>query len=126
MAVEARRVLKRQTQDMEGQREIDLKVGEVLVRKMQADKKFGNDAQVTRSRGEAIVAFDNIIATTDVGNAKLAGVLERAYFYAIPLMLEHKANMDVVESGEDYLRLFPVGRYRTDVQNWINQARIGL
>ena len=125
MAVEALRMIRRYYTTIEQQKEVDLKVGEVLMRKMEAEKKFGTDVRVTESRGQAIVAFNNIIDTTDPGNAKLATVLEKAYFYTLPLMLEHKAHAHVIESCETYLRIFPAGRYRTEVQNWMNQAEIG-
>ena len=124
-AVDALRMARRYLPEAEKQKEIDLKTGEVLVRQMEAEKKFGSAARVTESRGNAIVTFNNIVDTTDPGNVKLATVLEKAYFYSLPLMLEHKAYEHVVENAEAYLRVFPAGRYRTDVQNWLNQAKIG-
>ncbi|MCL1920931.1 MAG: hypothetical protein FWG50_07615 [Kiritimatiellaeota bacterium] len=126
MAVGALRVIKRYLQEPEQQREIDLMVGQMLARRMEAEKKFGTEAKVADIRGEAIVVFHNIMhANTDPENAKLAVLLEKAYFAALPLMLEHKVNDLVIEDCENYLRIFPLGRYRTDVQNWLNQARIG-
>jgi len=119
MAVAALRFVRVQKPELE--KDLDLKTGEVLIRQMEADRKFGGN--VAESRGKAIVAFNNIIDSTDPGNVKLATVLEKAYHYSIPLMLEHKANAHVIESCEAYLRIFPAGRYRTDVQNWLNQAR---
>ena len=59
------------------------------------------------------------------GNAALAGTLEKAYFYCLPLLVEHKKFKEALEDGETYLRIFPDGRYRTDIQNAMNQAKIG-
>ena len=123
MAVDALRVVRRQGEGKpELQKELDLKTGEVYIRQMEADKKLGRNP--AESRGKAIVALDNI--AQDPENIRFPVVLEKAFFYVIPLMLEHKANVEVIEGGENYLRLFPAGRYRTDVQNWINQAKIGM
>jgi len=43
----------------------------------------------------------------------------------LPLLLDHKKFGDAVEDCEKYLSTFPEGRYKTDVQNWLNQAKIG-
>ena len=126
MAVNALRVVRRYRTEVDQQKEIDLMSGQVMVRKMTAEKKSGLDAKAAESRGKAIVTFNNIIDSTDTGNPKLAAVVEKAYFYTLPLMLEHKqVNDQVVESCENYLRVFPAGRYRAEVQNWLNQAKIG-
>ncbi|MCL2104592.1 MAG: hypothetical protein FWH21_06025, partial [Kiritimatiellaeota bacterium] len=125
MAVESLRIIRRYLTTPEQQKEIDLKIGEMLMRKMEAEKKFGTEERVTESRGLAIVALNNIIDSTDLVNPKLAAVVEKAYYYTLPMMLEHKAFAHVTESCETYLRTFPAGRYRTEVQNWLNQAGIG-
>ena len=122
MAVDALRLVRNYLTEPEQQRALDLKTGELYIRQMKADVSFGRDPK--ESRGKAIVSFNNIIDNPD--NIRFAAILEKAYFYSLPLMLEHKANAFVVESGENYLRIFPTGRYRTDVQNWMNQAKIGL
>ncbi|MDA3926370.1 MAG: hypothetical protein PF904_16900 [Kiritimatiellae bacterium] len=105
--------------------EIDLATGDMLVRKMQAEKQLGLDDQAAETRGNAIVAFMTIIDRLDPGNESLAPYLERAYFAFTPMLLEHKAYEQAVEDCERYLKLFPQGRYKTDMQNWLNQARIG-
>jgi len=105
-------------------KELDLKAGEVLVRKMQAEKSLGLNEQAAESRGRAIVAFTGIVVSIDPSNVALANVLEKAYYNALPLMLEHKVYEDAIADGENYLKQFPNGKYRTDVQNWVNQAKI--
>ena len=86
---------------------------------------MGLNEQAAETRGKAIVAFQTMIMSMDPGNAALANALEKAYFYCLPLLLEHKKYKDAEEDCEKYLSLFPDGRYKTDVQNWLNQARIG-
>jgi TolA-binding protein len=105
-------------------KELDLKAGEVLVRKMQAEKALGLIEQAVQTRGHAIVAFTGIVVSIDRNNAALANVLEKAYYNALPLMVEHKVFEDVIADGENYLKQFPNGKYRTDVQLWIDQAKI--
>jgi len=92
---------------------------------MDAEKKLGLAAQTAESRGKAIVAFQRMIMGNQQQSAELAAVLEKAYFYCMPLMLEHKKFADAAEDCERYLSLFPNGRYRTDIQNWLNQAKLG-
>jgi TolA-binding protein len=110
-------------------KELDLMAGEVLVRKMLAEKALGLADQAEKTRGHAIVAFTGIVVSIDPNNVALANVLEKAYYNALPLMLEHikvepKVADDVISDGENYLKQFPNGKYRTDVQNWLNQAKI--
>jgi TolA-binding protein len=105
-------------------KELDLKAGEVLVRKMLAEKALGLNDQAVQTRGHAIVAFTGIVVSIDPSNVALANVLEKAYYNALPLMVEHKVFEDVISDGENYLKQFPNGKYRTDVQNWVNQAKI--
>jgi TolA-binding protein len=105
-------------------KELDLKAGEVLVRKMLAEKALGLNEQAAESRGRAIVAFTGIVVSIDPSNVALANVMEKAYYNALPLMLEHKVYEDAIMDGENYLKQFPNGKYRTDVQNWVNQAKI--
>jgi len=99
--------------------------GEVLLRKLDAEKKLGLSKQAAETRGKAIVAFQIMIMNMDPGNVNLAPTLEKAYFYCLPLLLDHKKFGDAVEDCEKYLSTFPEGRYKTDVQNWLNQAKIG-
>jgi tetratricopeptide (TPR) repeat protein len=106
--------------------EIRLETGNMLVRKMDAEKNLGLTEQMVESRGKAIVAYMSLIDRIDPGNADLAPYLEKAYFAFIPMLLEHKAFEQAIEDCQIYLKLFPEGRYKTDVQNWKNQAEIEL
>jgi tetratricopeptide (TPR) repeat protein len=124
-AVDALKMVRKYHTNTVEQAELDLKTGEVQLRKMEAEKKLGLTAQAAETRGKTIVAFQVIIMHIDPGNAALAATLEKAYFYCLPLLLEHKKFKDAEEDCERYLSLFPNGRYRTDVQNWLNEAKIG-
>ena len=124
-AVDALKMVKKYRTKPEELAELDLMAGEILLRKQAAEKKLGLNEQAAETRGKAIVAFQTMIMSMDPGNAALANALEKAYFYCLPLLLEHKKYKDAEEDCEKYLSLFPDGRYKTDVQNWLNQARIG-
>ena len=104
--------------------EIELSTGDLLVRKMEAEKNLKLEDQMVESRGKAIVAYMTIIDRFDAGDEDLANYLEQAYFAFIPLLLEHKNFEQVVEDGEAYLKLFPEGRYRTKIETWVSQAKI--
>jgi TolA-binding protein len=123
-AIAALSMVKGYTKDPAELKELDLKAGEILVRKMQAEKALGLNDQAVETRGHAIVAFTGISVSIDPNNAALANVLEKAYYNALPLMVEHKLFEDVILDGEKYLKQFPNGKYRTDVQSWVNQAKI--
>lgn len=124
-AIDALKMCKIHRKEEEQQRELDLAAGEILIRKMEAEKKLGLTEQAVETRGKAIVAFKVMIATINPGNVKLANVLEKAYYYCLPLMLEHKVFDQAVDDCETYLRIFPSGRYTTDVKTWLSQAKIG-
>jgi TolA-binding protein len=123
-AIAAVKMVEGYTKDPAELKELDLKKGEILVRKMQAEKALGLNDQAVETRGHAIVAFSGIVVSIDPNNAALANVLEKAYYNSMPLMVEHKLFEDVITDGEMYLKQFPNGKYRTDVQSWINQAKI--
>ncbi len=106
--------------------EIELSTGDLMVRKMEAERNLKLDEQMAETRGKAIVAYMTIIDRFDPGDADLAPLLEKAYFTFIPLLLEHKQFEQVVEDGQNYLKIFPEGRYRTRIETWINQAKIEL
>ncbi|HNX33952.1 MAG TPA: hypothetical protein PKM57_04950 [Kiritimatiellia bacterium] len=124
-AVDSLKLVKKYRTKPEEMAELDLMSGEVLLRKMDAEKKLGLTKQAAESRGNAIVAFQRMIMGNQQQSAELAAVLEKAYFYCMPLMLDHKKFADAAEDCERYLSLFPNGRYRTDIQNWLNQAKLG-
>ena len=124
-AVDALKMVRGYRTTPEEQAELDLMTGEVLLRRWSAEKKLGLNTQAAETRGKAIVAFQGMILSIDPGNLALSSVLEKSYFHCIPLLLEHKKFKDAEEDCEKYLSLFPDGRYKTDVQNWLNQARIG-
>ncbi|MDD2454849.1 MAG: hypothetical protein PHE10_00805, partial [Kiritimatiellae bacterium] len=125
VAVDSLKMVKRYRTTPKEMAELDLMAGEMLLRKMEAEKALGLDAQSAETRGKAIVAFQVMIMNINPGNVNLAGVLEKAYYYCLPLLLEHEKYRDAEEDCQKYLELFPNGRWITDVRNWLNQARIG-
>ena len=125
VAVDALKMVKNYRKDEVQQKELDLAAGDVLIRKMDAENKLGLKDKAADTRGKAIVMFQGLIFSINPKNEKLVPVLESAYFKCLPLMLEHKKFKEAADDCTTYLQLFPEGRYRTDVQNWLNQATIG-
>ncbi len=125
IAVDALKMVKNYRKDEVLQKELDLAAGDILIRKMDAENKLGLKEKAADTRGKAIVMFQGLIFSINTKNEKLAPVLESAYFKCLPLMLEHKKYKETEDDCNSYLQLFPEGRYRTDVQNWLNQAKIG-
>lgn len=124
-AVDALKMVKNYRTEPKELAELDLMAGEMLLRKMAAEKQLQLTAQVGETRGKAIVAFQVLIMNLNPGDSELANVLEKAYAYCLPLLLEHKKYRDAEEDCQKYLELFPNGRWVSDVRNWLNQARIG-
>ncbi|MEI7898794.1 MAG: tetratricopeptide repeat protein [bacterium] len=125
VAVDALKMVRKYRKEPEEIAALELAAGEIMLRKMDAEKKLGLTTQAGESRGKAIVAFQVMILNMDPGNAKQAAILEKAYFYCVPLLLDHKKAKDAQEDCETYLRIFPNGRYTTDIQNCLNQAKVG-
>jgi TolA-binding protein len=105
--------------------DLRLKSGQILVRRMDAESKLGLKDKAAATRGEAIVAFMGMVMSIDPGRDELRPVLESAYASVLPLLLEHKKFADAQEFCEQYVKLFPEGQHLTDVNNWLNQAKIG-
>lgn len=106
--------------------DIDLQVGQAMIRQMNADKAFGLEDLAANSRGKAIIAFKQLIFATDPRNAVLAPQLEKAFLLSIPLELEHKQFEAAAESCEEYLETFGSSRNAPQVRTWLNQAQIEI
>ena len=104
--------------------ELRLKSAEVVLRRLDAENKMGLKEQAAKTRGEAIVALQGMLMSLDTRASVLAPVVEKVYHDCIPLLLDHKKNKDAEEDCQAYLRLFPEGKYKNDVQTWLNQAKI--
>ena len=104
--------------------ELRLKSAEVVLRRLDAENKMGLKEQAAKTRGEAIVALQGMLMSMDTRASALAPVVEKVYFDCIPLLLDHKKNKDAEEDCQTYLKLFPAGKYKNDVETWLNQAKI--
>ncbi len=125
-AVDAFKFVRNYRKEMKEMVEIDIQVGQTMVRKMNAEKALGLNEKVGESRGRAITAFKLLIFSIDPGNAALAPYLEQAYLLSIPLELEHKKFQAAADSCEEYLAAFGGSRNAPQVRTWLNQANIEL
>ncbi len=112
---------------------LDLRSGDVLVRKMEAEDAMDLKEQAKETCGRAVVTFQAFIMAheptaehpaKDMTGQQLAN-LERCYSTVLPLMARlGKDQKDLIlKYGETYLELFPNGKNKTAVQNAINQAK---
>ncbi|MGN0847338.1 MAG: tetratricopeptide repeat protein [Kiritimatiellia bacterium] len=112
---------------------LDLRSGEVLVRKMEAEEAMNLKEKALETCGLAANAFQTFLMSheptpehpaKDMTPAQLAN-LERCYSSALPLMAKlgkEQADM-ILKYGAAYLELFPDGKHKTAVQNAVNQAQ---
>ena len=122
-AIDALKMVKKYRKEPEEMVELDLAAGQILLRKMEAEKKLGLKEQVAETRGKAIVAFQVVIMNIKPGDAKLASTLEKAYFYCVPLLLDHKKFKDADEELRDLPAHLPQRAYATDIRNWLIPAK---
>ena len=113
--------------------ELDLRSGDVLVRKMEAEEAMNLKDKARETCGLAANAFQSFLMSheptdehpaKDMTPAQLAN-LEHAYSAALPLMakLGKEQTETILKYGETYLALFPNGKHKTAVQNAVNQAK---
>ena len=108
------------------QDELDIRSGEVLLRKIQAESAMpGKEEAAKETRGRAIVTFQAYLMAHDPTDehpakdmsAKQLENLERCYAYLLPLMAAHGSEKaDILAYGEKYRQLFPNGKHKQDVE----------
>ncbi len=125
-AIEAFKVVRRYRKENKDLMALDIQVGRTMMRKMNAEKALGLDDQVTISRGQAIVAFKQLIYATPPGSAASDPMIEQAYLLSIPLELEHKKFQGAADACEEYLAAFSGSPNAAQVRTWLNQAKIEL
>lgn len=104
---------------------LDIRSGEVLLRKIQAESAMNLQEAVKETRGRAVVSFQAFLMAheptedhpaKDMSPAQLEN-LERCYAYLLPLMAAHGSDKaDILAYGEKYRQLFPNGKHKQDVE----------
>ncbi len=113
--------------------ELDLRSGDVLVRKMEAEEAMNLKDKALETCGLAANAFQTFLMAheptaehpaKDMTATQLAN-LERCYASALPLMakLGKEQTEMILKYGAAYMELFPDGKHKTAVQNAVNQAK---
>ncbi|MCL1888760.1 MAG: tetratricopeptide repeat protein [Kiritimatiellaeota bacterium] len=105
----------------EGATKADLAATRLLIKRMNAEKKFGFDKEARETCGRAISGYLGMLGIPP-GNEKLAPYLHEAYKEGIPLFIEFGAPDIALEQCEKYLTTFPEGKYAPQVRAWLNQA----
>ena len=105
--------------------ELDLRSGEVLLRKLQAESAMNLADAAKETRGRAIVAFQAFLMahepTDEHPFEKMSGAqrdhLERCFAHLLPLMAAHGSDKaDILDYGGKYRKLFPNGKHKQDVE----------
>ena len=105
--------------------DLDLRGGEVLMRKMQAETGMNLQDAAKESRGLAIVTFQGYLMTHEPQDADAfknmspdqRNNLERCYANLLPLMAAHGSDKaDILEYGNKYRKFFPNGKHKQDVE----------
>jgi TolA-binding protein len=125
-AVEAFKVVRAYRKENKDMMALDIQVGRTMIRKLNAEKALGLNDQAGITRGQAIVAFKQLIYATPPGSAVSDPVLEQAYLLSIPLELEHKKFQGAADSCAEYLAAFASSPNAAQVRTWLNQANIEL
>ena len=98
--------------------ELDLRSGEILLRKMSAEADMNLQEQLKITRGKAIVAFQAFLMSHEPNEAHPASAmtpaelehLERCYGRLLPLMADNGSpKEEILEYGQKYRQLFPNG-----------------
>ena len=135
-AVKAVKTLRNYKTSPADQDVLNLRSGDILVRKMEAEEAMNLAEQAKETCGLAAAAFQAFLMShepteehpaKDMTPAQLAN-LERCYSTVLPLMakLGKEQSEDILKYGETYLQLFPDGKHKTAVQNAMNQAKADL
>lgn len=104
--------------------DLDLSIARLCERHYRVEMEEKSDQSVINAaRGSAIIMYDQVMMN---GNAdpKIAPYVEDAYLEVMPLQIAAGLAKEAIENGENYLKLFPEGRYLTQINNLINQARL--
>lgn len=115
---------------------LDLLSGDVLVDRMKAEEAMNLKDDALDTCGRAAATFQVFIQShgpteshpLDKMEAGELENLERAYASVVPLFAKlgaDKADL-VIRFGQEYLELFPNGKARTAISNYINQAKADL
>ena len=108
------------------QDELDIRSGEVLLRKIQAESAMNLQEAMKETRGRAVVSFQAFLMAHEPTeehpakdmSAKQLENLERCYAYLLPLMAAHGSEKaDILAYGEKYRQLFPNGKHKQDVES---------
>lgn len=109
-----------------GLAESDVGIGRILTRKAKAEKQFGTAKRAAEYMNDAIATYQALILLGDPNDAGVRRQIEEAFKECIPLLLETERWKDVVENADQYLEMFPNGRYESDVRSWRNRAQVKL
>ena len=115
------------------QDQLMLMSADIYIRRAKAEEAMGLKEEALESRKRAVSTLQVFLQTREIGEANPRGKLEegdlanlqRCYETIIPIcaMLGSEHSARVIKLGQDYLNNFPEGGKRTEILNFINQAK---
>jgi len=107
-----------------GRARSDVELGKILERKAGAEKEFGTPAKERKYREDAIAAYQTLTLLGDINDPEVRPYMEEAYGRCLPLLVKIERWEDIIEDCDQYLELFPRGRYIVEVRRWKNKAKV--
>lgn len=104
----------------------DIEVGRILAREARAEEKFGTEASARDYFGKAIISYQAFIDSVNPRNTELLPLVEIACMESIPLLQDAKKPEYVVDTCDEYLRLFPNGKHKAQIEAWKSNALTDL
>lgn len=124
--------------------DLDLAVANVALKRLQAEQALELDEEtINDSRGAAVIAFDSLIFSNGAPSASFGEIteerllnyelakpyVEEAYMSLVKILMDADGNDNLksaIENAERYLRVFPEGKFATEMRNALNNAKIKL
>lgn len=100
----------------------DNDIGEILLRKAEAEEKLKNEEKAIDYKRQVIAHFITVLDTADSSVQEVAPYLEQSYKTCVGLMLDTKEYEDANYYCNQYFQSFPKGRFATDMRNFQNLA----
>ncbi len=100
---------------------------EVVLRQLDAERKFGTKETVAETRGKVLANMQSgMLMSMDTSDEAIAPVIEDLCYKCVPLLIEHGHYEDAIADCDLYLKLFPKGRWVTEITTFRNQAKTEL
>ena len=112
--------------------ELQVQIGEIIETQAAVEAQYGNTKAADKYLNQAVAFYQQLIMSADLTNADVREPLEAIFARGIVTLLQLKTYKDgrevysdVLGLCETYLREFPSGAHRSDVQSARTAANVG-